>query len=312
MKKPDNGIYNFDSIDINVNYESALNFDKDGVPAWGADYKVLDNAKKIRNVKFDGIEFMPNPWMVIDDPIENKGKVFWSNNGNQIVNQLIFKADLTGAENPILKFDTYVDIEPEWDAGMIQVSTDNGDTWTSLANDNTIDQNEFPLNEQAPQIYNNLPGFSRNDVAWVTEEFNLAPYAGQEILIGFRYMTDSAYNDSGWFIDNISIPDIGYNSDCSSLDDFYSIDEIKEIKVEYAVTFINEKSNGNGKKSHYKVLNIDPFKITEQDSVQLKGFFNTGTNYMIVWYAAPVGKKGTVDFTYEIITQEEFVKDKKK
>lgn len=312
-KKPDNGIYNFDSIDINVNYESALNFDKDGVPAWGADYKVLDNAKKIRNVKFDGIEFMPNPWMVIDDPIENKGKVFWSNNGNQIVNQLIFfKADLTGAENPILKFDTYVDIEPEWDAGMIQVSTDNGDTWTSLANDNTIDQNEFPLNEQAPQIYNNLPGFSRNDVAWVTEEFNLAPYAGQEILIGFRYMTDSAYNDSGWFIDNISIPDIGYNSDCSSLDDFYSIDEIKEIKVEYAVTFINEKSNGNGKKSHYKVLNIDPFKITEQDSVQLKGFFNTGTNYMIVWYAAPVGKKGTVDFTYEIITQEEFVKDKKK
>ncbi|GKX28762.1 hypothetical protein SH1V18_12420 [Vallitalea longa] len=303
------GIYNFDSIDINVDFESALEYDKDGVPAWGADYKVLDTSKRINNIKFDGVEFMPNPWKSMEDPKEDKGEVLWGNNGNDIDNQLIFSADLTDAVNPMLKFDTFVDAEPMWDACMVQVSTDNGETWTSLANDNTIDQDEFPLNSQAPDIYDNLPGFSRQDTAWGTEEFDLTPYAGQEILVGFRYMTDAASNESGWFIDNVEIEEIGYLNDCSSLDGFSSIDEILDIKVEYAVTFINKKTLGGQKcidLTAYSILNIDPFNITEQDSVNLNLFFQKGTTYMIVWYAAPIGKKGTVDFEYEIIYNKIF------
>jgi immune inhibitor InhA-like protein len=317
----ENGIYNFDSIDINVDFESALAYDKDGVPAWGADYKILDNSEKIRNIKFDGVEFMPNPWVPMEDPKEDKGEVLWGNNGNSIDNQLIFSADLTDAVNPLLKFDTFVDAEPMWDACMVQVSTDNGETWASLANDNTIGQDEFPYNSQAPDIYDNLPGFSRQDTAWGTEEFDLTPYAGQEILVGFRYMTDAASNESGWFIDNVEIEEIGYLNDCSSLDGFSSIDEILNVKVEYAVTFINESTkghhghghgHGNNNEVQYKILNIDPFSITDQDSVKLKGYFQHGTNYMIVWYAAPIGKKGTVDFEYEIISHKDFVGEKQR
>lgn len=304
------GIYNFDSIDVNIDFESALEYDKDGVPAWGADYKVLDTSKRINNIKIDGIEFMPNPWKCIEDTKEDKGDVLWGNNGNDIDNQLIFNADLTDAEQPLLKFDTFVDAEPLWDACMVQVSTDDGETWTSLANDNTIDQDEFPINSQAPDIYNNLPGFSRQDTAWCTEEFDLTPYAGQDILIAFRYMTDSAQNESGWFIDNVEIEEIGYSNDCNSLEGFSSIDEILDIKVEYAVTFINKKTIN--KKffdiTAYSVLNIDPFDITEQDTVNLNLFFQKGTTYMIVWYAAPIGKKGTVDFEYEIIYNKFFNK----
>lgn len=299
------GIYQFDSIDINVNFESALQFDKDGVPAWGADYKVLEADGPIHNVKINGIEFMPVPWQVKEDA--DQGTVLWGNNGNMLDNQLIFKADLTPATNPVLTFDTKVDIEPNWDAGMVQVSTDNGATWTSLANENTVGQDTFPNNDQAPQIYNNLPGFSRNDTAWGTESFDLSAYAGQEVLVSFRYMTDGAYNDSGWFIDNIKIDAIGYNNSCDSLEGFLSIDEITDTKVEYAVTFINEKKLGSLK--FYKVHNVDPFNITEKDSIKLKSFFLTGTNYMIVWYAAPLGKTGTVPFTYEIITWEDYLND---
>ncbi|WBW97119.1 peptidase MA family metallohydrolase [Oceanirhabdus sp. W0125-5] len=308
--EPGNGIYNFESLDLNINYESAKKFDKDGVPAWGADYKVLDDVKKIRNVLFDGIEFLPQPWQVINDPFENRGEVFWGNEGNHLNNSLIFKADLTGAENPTLKFDTFIHIEPEWDAGMVQVSTDNGETWTSLANENTIGQEDFPFNEQAEDLYNNLPGFSATNTEWTTEEFDLSAYAGQNILVNFRYMTDGAYNDLGWFIDNIEISEVGFNNDCSSLEGFYTLDQIKGNTVDYAVTFINEKQNGNSP-TRYQVVNIDPFNIKETDKVQLEGFFNNGTNYMIVWYAAPVGKKGAIEFTYEIMTQDEFAKNKK-
>lgn len=313
--QPGNNIYNFDSIDLNVNYETALEFDKDGVPAWGADYKVLEDAKKIRNVIFDGIEFMPTPWKIVEDhPLRSGEKVIWGNNGHGLDNQIVIEADLTNVDKATLIFNTYIDIEPGWDAGMVQVSTDNGETWTSLTNEYTIDKDEFPYNAQAPEVYNNLPGLSINHEQWEDWqkiEFDLTPYAGDKVFVKFRYMTDAAYNDTGWFIDDIEIPEIGYKNDCNSLDKFMSIDAMKEVYVDYAVTFINEKFMGNGKKAHYKVLNIDPFNITEKDAEQLKGFFNTGTNYMVIWYAAPVGKKGTVDFSYEIMTQDEFSKDKK-
>lgn len=305
--QPGEGIYNFDSIDLKVNYESAAEYDKDGVPAWGGDYKILNNEEKIRTIVFDGIDFMPTPWKVVSDPLGSGENVLWGNNGHLVDNQIVFEADLSGLQEATLRFDTFIDIEPDWDAGMVQVSTDNGDTWTSLANEDTISQDNFTFNEQAPQVYNNLPGFSMQSGDWIEEIFNLNDYVGQKIYINFRYMTDAAYNDTGWFIDNIEIPELGYLNNCSNMNDFISLDELKEIHVDYAVSFINETYVGKGKtKTTYRVININPFNITEEDAIQLRQIFKDGQNYMVVWYAAPAGKKGVADYEYEITTMNDF------
>ncbi|MDF2520816.1 MAG: hypothetical protein K0R84_1444, partial [Clostridia bacterium] len=259
---PGNGMYQFNSIDINVNYESALTFNKDGVPAWGADYKALDFTDKIDNIKIDGVEFMPTPWRLESDPLGSGNTVLWGNNGDYRDNQLLLQADLTGLNTATLSFDNYISIEENWDAGAVQVSTDNGETWISLANEHTTAQADFPPNDQAMYIYNNLPGFTGYYEEWTKETFDLSEYAGQKILINFRYMTDAAYNDDGWFIDNIEIPEIGYVNDCSSLDGFLSIDEAKQVKVEYAITFINKKEIGQDK-AKYSILSIDPATFTE-------------------------------------------------
>ncbi|MBS4537917.1 immune inhibitor A [Clostridium sp. D2Q-11] len=303
------GIYGYDTIDLDINYESALAFDKDGVPAWGADYKVLDFNDKIDNIKIDGIEYLPLPWEVVSDPLGSSESVLWGNKGHLRDNQIILEADLTNVDAATLNFDNYIDIEEDWDAGAVQVSVDNGETWVSLANENTVSQDNFTPNDQAMYIYNNLPGFTGYYDEWVKETFDLSTYAGQKILINFRYMTDAAYNDSGWFIDNIEIPEIGYMNDCSSLEGFKTIDEIRNIKVEYAISFINEKEVGKGK-SKYKLINIDPTTFTEDDAVQLRQLFKDGTNSMVTWYAAPEGKKGTVDFSYEIIAKSKNMKNK--
>jgi hypothetical protein len=170
----------------------------------------------------------------------------------------------------------------------------------------------FPLNEQAPQIYYNLPGFTGTYDRWTKETFDLTDYSGSKILIAFRYMTDAAANGAGWFIDNIAISN-GYLNNCSTIDGIKSFDEIKGINVQYAVTFINEKSLGKGNNSQrYSVLNINPFSISEADVETLKGFLSGGNNYMIVWYAAPIGKTGSVPFTYQIINKSQYNKNKKK
>lgn len=307
--EPEEGIYNFESIDININYESALEYDKDGVPAWGGDYKELDKAQKIQSIKIDGIEYLLNFWKVVDDPLGNDEMVLWGNSGNEIENQLILKADLTDVDSATLKFDNYIDIEEQWDFGIVQVSTDNGQSWISLSNENTRSD---IVSDGYPKIFENLPGFTGHYDNWVSEEFDLTPYIGQEILINFNYMTDWGYNDLGWFIDNIEIPEIGYYNDCSNKDGFFSIDEITETRVDYALAFINQKSLGQGNnKQNYRVLNIDPFNITEADTIQLKEFFSGGKNYVIIWYAAPEGNKGTVDYIYEITNKSEYNKNKK-
>lgn len=302
-----NGIYGFKNIDLRsipvdkegaergmtVNFEKALTYEKDGVPAWGADYKILDFDGKISNIYFDGIDFLPTPWKLIADPFNSANQVYWGNTGDEIDNTLIFNADLTNVQNATLTFDNFVDIEEHWDFGVVQVSNDGGNTWTSLANENT---SYDIVSEGYPKIKENLPGFTGYYSDWNKEIFDLSAYAGQNIYISFRYLTDWAYTDQGWFIDNIEIPEIGLYFDGSSMDNLMSLSELQENYVEYAVTFINQDKNGK-----YKIIDVDPFNVTEEDALQLRQLFQNGTNYMKTWYAAPQDILSSVDFEYEII-----------
>lgn len=313
-KNPGNGIYSFDSIDLNVNYKSALQFNKPGVPAWGADYIKLDNTKNIKDITFDGIDFLPTPWKVVDDPLVTGNKVLWGNKGDEADNKTIISADLTGKQSATLKFDTMYDIEDQWDFGAVQVSTDNGATWKSLSNNNTRSD---IVEEGYPTIKQNLPGFTGTVAAWTPETFDLTPYVGGKLLISFRYMTDwgsngnGVLNTPGWYIKNIAIPEINYTNNGSSLSGFMSLDKALGRHVDYKVTFVNEKYTNKGTDpQHYQVKTLDTINITEQDANEIQTFLSSGNNYMIVWYAAPVSVKTSVDYNYQLIQKNKFVNTK--
>jgi hypothetical protein len=319
-----NGVYKFDSINLRdlevdnegtkrgktVDFEGALKFEKEGVPAWGGDFKELKFQDKIRSISFDGVDFLPIPWKSVADPLGSDNQVLWGNEGDEADNGLIFEADLSGVETATLKFDNYIDIEEQWDFGMVQVSTDGGETWTSLENENTRSD---VVEEGYPKIKENVPGFSGHYEDWQKETFDLSEYAGQKVLVSFRYLTDWGYNDTGWYIDNIEIPEIGFSNDGSSTDAFTSFQELAGQYVNYTVTFINEKEVGNkkGAKTNYKVITVDPFNVTETEALNLKQLFKDGKNYMITSYAAPANDKNPVDFTYEVNLKEKSPKKKK-
>lgn len=316
-----NGVYNFDSINLRdlavdnngtkrgktVDYEGAKVFEKEGVPAWGGDFKELDFQEKIRSISFDGVDFLPIPWKSVADPKDAANKVLWGNAGDEADNAIIFEADLTGVNSATLNFDNYLDIEEQWDFGVVQVSTDGGDTWKSLANENTRSD---VVEEGYPKIKENVPGFTGNLKTWQEESFDLSDYAGQKVLVSFRYLTDWGHTDGGWFIDNIEIPEIGYSNDGSSTDSFKSFQELAGQYVNYTVTFINEKEVGNkkGAKTNYKVITVDPFNVTEEDALTLRQLFKDGKNYMITSYAAPAEDKNPVDFSYEVHLKENSAK----
>lgn len=300
------GIYNFETIDLAINFESALEYDKDGVPAWGGDYKTFNiPTNKIHDISYDGIEVFPTPWQIVSDPITGEGQVLWGNEGHEIANGMVMTADLTGVSTATLSFDNYIQIEEQWDFGIVQVSTDGGQTWESLANDNTRDD---LVDEGYPAILDNLPGFTGYYDDWTKEVFDLTPYAGQIIMINFMYMTDWGYNDPGWFIDNIEIPEIGYSNSGDSLDEFMSYDAAIGNQVKYGVMLINKrKSHGRGRnRNEYQVYSVESFSLSEKNVEELKGIFSSGELSAIVWYASENGSKGVVPFEYDVVTKREF------
>lgn len=293
--------YNFDSIDLRelsvgdgvrgktVDFEKAKTFEKEGVPAWGGDFKEFNFGTDVRGLEFDGVDFLPLQWDTAANPLDASEQVLHANNGDEADQALIFGATVP-ADNATLTFDHYYDIEEQWDYGVVQVSTDNGDTWTSLANENTRSD---VVEEGYPTIKENVPGFTGHKLDWSTETFDLSAYAGQDVLVSFRNMTDWGYNDTGWFIKNVQLGD--FSADGTSTEPFQSLGQLKGEYVDFTTTFIQTKKNGQ-----QQVFHVDPFNVTEEEALDLQNVLREGNVKMITSYAAEEGQREAKEFTYEV------------
>jgi len=145
--------------------------------------------------------------------VERDGRIAWYSDGVDILSiafgDFLLSISVTiPLENPMLTFDTKYSIESHWDFGFVQISTDGGVTWTSLENSYTTYSHDPSA---TAEIIANLPGLSGTSSGWpdwMTMMFNLTDYAGEKVLLGFRYMTDEAYIWEGWYVDNVMIGNI--------------------------------------------------------------------------------------------------------
>jgi immune inhibitor A len=144
---------------------------------------------------------LPNKINVLNTPKEGSYE-YYGGKGDEIDHKMVASVDLTGKSSATLDFDAWYNIEPDWDYAMVQVSTDDGETWESLKNDkttSTLDPNGYPA------IKDNLPGYTGSSNGWIHQTMDLNKYAGQQILLQFRYMTDWGSNLDGFFTDNIKV-----------------------------------------------------------------------------------------------------------
>lgn len=304
--KGNDSLFTFNSIDLAPNVEGSLLVDNVS-PAWGTDYKVIKPDKKIDHLYFKGLDFLGLNWTTAQDP--ERGTVLWGNQGDQADNFLIKELDLTNQTEASLSFDTKYTIEEQWDFGAVQISTDNGATWTSLANGDTRSD---LVDGGFPKINANLPGFTGDSGGWKTETFDLLPYAGQKVLLGFRYMTDWGYNDTGWYLSNLKLN--GSTIDpMTSTSGFLSLEQATREFVNYQVEFIGyKKGQANGQDNHLNVIRFpDLLNMSEQDQVDLRDMIHSSQYdhiVMMTTYAAPEGKNGSVSYDYDVVMKS----DKKK
>ncbi len=167
------------------------------IGTYGTDYLKFTDWTQPEFIGFNGDDTARLGWTMTADG-------WWSGLGNMINVELISQAVTVNPADPTLTLVTKYGIETNWDFGFVQVSTDNGATWTSLSNSYTT--SEYLTDVQA--IVNNLPGLTDYNPDWpnfTTMTFDLSPYAGQTVLINFRYMTDEATNYEGWFINTATV-----------------------------------------------------------------------------------------------------------
>jgi immune inhibitor A len=131
------------------------------------------------------------------------GFEYWGGQADEMDTNMVTDVDLTGKTSATLTFDAWYDIEPQWDFAFVQVSTDNGATFTSLGNANTRSD---VVDEGYPTIINSMPGFSgTTNGEWQAQSFDLSEYKGQKIQLRLRYATDWGSSFAGFFADNIKV-----------------------------------------------------------------------------------------------------------
>lgn len=287
--------YGFEALDvaIDIGTADAPNpdaYDTPGAPPWGTDYIWIEG-EDLAKFTFNGVDFTS-----FDTGWTSDGDVLYGGSGDLLDNWAIFEATGGGT----LTFDTYWDIEDYWDFGFVQVSTDGGYTWTSLENAYTTDI--FDPNAY-PTVIENLPGLTSwscyfaDDPCWINLSFDLSAYAGQDILLAFRYVTDWATSYDGWYVDNVYV-DSTLISDGSNASVFMDITEVIPVDNNFTVSFVAIKGKGNG--NQYKVFTMKLADATETGLFELNKVLNWADEaVMLVTYDAPEGFTGYGDYTYD-------------
>jgi len=123
---------------------------------------------------------------------------WWSTKGDDIDTTMTRTVDLTGKTSAALDLQTRYAIELDFDYLYVQASTDGGATWQNL--DGTVDGQPFSRDaDNAPA----LTGTSENE--WVDMHVPLDSLAGQSAQLRFRYKTDGAWVEDGFFADQLTI-----------------------------------------------------------------------------------------------------------
>jgi hypothetical protein len=110
--------------------------------------------------------------------------------------------DLTTVNQATLRFNTWYDLEEQWDFAYITLSTDEGATWQILSS----------VYEKAGEYGVAWNGRSDqqngNDQGWLKETVSLNEYVGQQVWLRFEVVTDVASNGRGFALSNITIPEL--------------------------------------------------------------------------------------------------------
>jgi len=290
LDDPEGGRYSHGHAEVEVSPATTLadyGEGEDSVRQFAADYIEVELAEGDAVFSFDGgeaVKAIPN------ESYSGRGQ-WWSGRGDSIDSTLSGEFDLTGLESATLTFWTWYDIEEHWDHAYVMASSDGGSTWQILRGRQTSDEN--PLGLAYGPAYTGKSG--GDSPAWVEESIDLSPFAGQEILLRFEYITDEGINLDGWAIDDIAIPELAFFDDGEE-DHPWQAEGFQRLRAPLPQRFIVQVIEMR------ETTSVRPLPLDEANwgEVRLSGFGSTLDKAVIVVAAASDGTTQAAPYRYSL------------
>ena len=164
------------------------------IPIRGKKY-VLDQAA-IKGANDDFVKVnLPEKTTNVNTPASGT-KEYFSGKGDDMNNSMWVDLDLTGKTTAKLTFNTWYDIEQDYDYAYIKVKFGTND-WATLPGNLTTMTNPNEAN-----VGNGITGTSNG---WVAGNFDLTPFAGQKVQLAFNYVADAGVSLAGFYVDDVNI-----------------------------------------------------------------------------------------------------------
>jgi len=143
-----------------------------------------------------GLEFVNelNEFVLSDSP-----KGFYKNNNENYLQQMTPIKLIT--KDAILEFKTMWSTEANRDACVLQISTDEGKSWSYLKTQRMI----VGDGAQKSKFIKGLYGLHGTFNYWNVQSVNLEDFYGQEVLFRFGLLSDQSKNFDGWYLKNIKL-----------------------------------------------------------------------------------------------------------
>lgn len=238
--------YRLDLIHGSINWDNDQAYENPGAPPNGSDYvPLMDengdrlNLRDVERIYFDGVEQLPAlpiEW-VVDPANGNPAPSLYSGAGDNLDRAIVREVTVGSGS---LTFDGQWSTEEGYDYAYVQVSTDAGESYQSVT---CADSIPAPLG----------PGFEGDSGGFVSESCDLSAYAGQTVLLAFRYVTDPGVQFPGFWVDNVALDGTPL-SDGSTLDGWSSPTELNPVEVEgYTVQLIALTRRGDARIARMKL-----------------------------------------------------------
>ncbi len=188
-------------LELKVTVNDAINFDPDfldDLENGGAQWKMVQaSGNHTWDLQSQYYYSPSNSWFI-------------TNAGSTTETHLVLKDALALTDSSELTFNHYFDLETSYDFGLVDISIDGGENWTSL--ENSFTQNGY--NNATQSGFNAFSGNSvdiiPNNVGFITSKADLSAYAGEVAIIRFRVLTDINTSKFGWIVDDIGIANTNY------------------------------------------------------------------------------------------------------
>ena len=123
------------------------------------------------------------------------------------INASLVSPTFTLTENAQLYFQHWIRSEQDsathfWDGGVVEISTNNGDSFFAITPLGGYPYQITP--NTASPFPANMPCYAGTG-GWQSAQFDLSAYAGQTLCFRFRFGSDGAVVEEGWFIDDIHL-----------------------------------------------------------------------------------------------------------